>query len=178
MEWVIGIATGLISGLITGFITGTLVAGYFRHKDQIRSVLRYATQTADHAHGITIEAKEYLSGKEPSHLMELLRRPIHRGFVIDIPDKKLQETISECNQGLQAIKTALDQDNRHQLVVAHGHMSGKLVDLWNATTEYERCERSKDEKERKRFRFCFMLAIVFPVALIVLLLVKRYLCNG
>ena len=53
-EWLIGITAGLISGMITGI----LVALYFRHKDQIRLVFKYANQTADYAHVIAMEAKE------------------------------------------------------------------------------------------------------------------------
>ncbi len=167
-EWLIGITAGLISGMITGI----LVALYFRHKDQIRLVFKYANQTADYAHVIAMEAKECLSGKDSGHLKELFRKPLHRNFVIKIPDTKLQEAISECNLGVGAIKCALDQNNRHQLVKAHGHMSGKLVDLWNATTEYERRERAKDEKELRCFYVVLILLLVFLVALFILFLVN------
>ena len=51
-------------------------------------------------------------------------------------------------------------------------MSGKLVDLWNATTEYERRERAKDEKELRCFYVVLILLLVFLVALFILFLVN------
>lgn len=126
-----------------------------------------------------MEARECLSGKDPGRLTELLQKQIHRDFVIDIFDKELHRAIQECNLGLGAIKSALNQGSRHQLVMAHGHMSGKLVDLWNATTEYEKCERAKDEREWKFFkRLLLIVAIVFSLAPFALFLIKRFLCGG
>jgi hypothetical protein len=167
MEWIIGITTGLLSGILSGF----LVTEYFRSKDRTKMIIKYGNQTADYAFEISEAAGEYLKGKGSSILEELLRRGhrLHREFDGDIPDKDLQKAIAGCNMCISVIGDALDNNDEQKLFHAHGEMSGKLLDLWNATSNYEGRERHKTKIYRENIRW--IIAII-SMSLIVLLSIR------
>lgn len=165
MEWFIGIITGLISGIISGL----LVTQYFRNKDRIKLIIQYAQKTADYAFEITEEAREYLAEKDPGRLKELLRRSLHRPFDGKIPNDELQEAIANCNQGVSAISNALDRSDRQDLFHASWAMSDRLLDLWNATVNFETKERHKTEKKLENIRgILALIGICFVVGLAII----------
>lgn len=155
---------GLMAGLISGTITGLSTSQYFRHKDQINLFIKYAEDTTDYACEIYEAAQEYLENNEQSELKKLMRKNLHRPFEIEIPDKELHNaTIKMCNQGIYAINTALEEDNRGKLHRAVGDMSGILIGAHNALAQFKRKERLKSNENTRG-----LLALLF-IGLMVLM---------
>lgn len=134
LDWIIGCCTGLISGIISGI----LVTRYFRYKDQIRLFIEYAQGTTDHADEIYEEAQEFLETNDPRELKRLLRKYPHRTFSIEIPDEKLHNAaVKRCNQGINAIQTALEEGDRLKLQQTVYDISDILLEAGNAMAEFK-----------------------------------------
>lgn len=161
------VTLNIITGIISGIISGSLVSLYFRNRDQKRLIIEYANQTADNAHEIMMEAGRCLKGEDTAILTRLIEKNIHRRFDAKI-SKPLQEAIAACNLCVYRIKKALEQQDFHSpLFIAYNEMPDRLLNIWNAITDYESMVRKKQQRENKAVIVSFLILLFTCIAIAV-----------
>lgn len=175
-DLLLNFSIGIVSGTFAGLLSSMLVYLFSERRTKIRKIIEYAEQTADNAYQILEEANECLDGKSTDTLKLLLKRDVRRSFPGQIVDNKLksqvlQDAIAACNSAIYKIGQALETDNvRSKLFHASNELNNALLDIWNATSDYDVAEDRRIEKYKRRFTIGIPIIILLFIVIMILAL--------
>lgn len=169
---------GIVSGTFAGLLSSFLVYLFSEKRNKVRRIIEYAEQTAEKAFQVLDEANEYSEGKSIETLKMLLKKDVRRHFPGDIVDnsevsQRLQSAIAGCNGAMYKVELSLtSEDISSHLFHASYELNNAVLEIWNATTEYDVTEDTRIEKFKKRVLigipviiFIFVVGIVIGVCL-------------
>lgn len=168
------LAVGIISGIIGGIISSIIIYFYSEKRVKVRKIIEYAERTAEKAQLIFEEALECSKGKDTELLKQLIKKQVRRNFPGEIIDntkisEQLQESIAACNKNIYKIDEAIETENvKTALFHAVAELNNALLNIWNATTEYDVTEDLRIEKHKKIF---IRGAVCVSVGVIILVII-------
>ena len=142
-ELLLNFSIGIVSGTFAGMLSSFLVYLFSERRNKVRKIIEYAEQTAEKAFHVNDEATVFSGDDSVEKLRMLLKRDVRRAFPGEIVDgsessKRLQEAIAKCNSAMYRVETALESNNKiHSVFLANSDLNDALLEIWNATTNYD-----------------------------------------
>lgn len=173
-ELILNFSIGIVSGTFAGLLSSFLVYLFSEKRNKVRKIIEYAEQTAEKAFQVNDEASGFSEGDSAEKLKMLLKRDVRRAFPGDIVDgsqscKRLQEAIAQCNSVMYKIENALESNNKlHDVFLANSELNDALLEIWNATTNYDLEEERRIRKYKKRILIGIPIIILISVVGIII----------
>lgn len=167
-------AVGIVSGTFAGLLSSILVYLFSEKRLKVRKIIEYAEQTAERAFQVLDEANSYIDGNSVVALKLLLKKDVRRSFPGDIVDrsdssKRLQDAIAGCNGAIYKVELALEGDSiSSSLFHASNDLNEAVLEIWNATTEYDVAEDIRIASYKKWFLICIpLIVLLFIIGIVI-----------